>query len=129
MALAMTSPPMLRLKRSAQSGTKAMTAGWQVVYTESSTMAYIFGGAEIDLSSMLAGDTISVRIRKVVVSGGNFIPHDQVDYVGAMPLTHQAVHIAGLPDVYGIEIAMQQTLGVLRNVDCEFYDAKRIGLP
>lgn len=128
MAIAMTSPPMLRLKRSAQSGTKAMTVGWQVVYLESCPMAYIFAGAEIDLSNMLAGDTIDVRIRKQIVSGGAWVVHDQKQYLNAQPVTHPSMHISALPDVYGIEIAIQQTLGVPRNVDCEFYDAKRIGL-
>ena len=128
MALAMTSPPMLRLKRSAQSGTKAMTAGWQVIYTESSTMAYIFAGAEIDLTNMQAGDTIDVRIRKQIVVGGVWVVHDQKQFLNAQPVTHPSMHIAALPDVYGVEIAMEQTLGVLRNIDTEFYDAKRIGL-
>jgi hypothetical protein len=128
MAIAMTSPPMLRLKRSAQSGTKAMTAAWQTVYLESCPMAYIFGGAEIDLSNMIAGDIINIRIRKQVVSGGALVMHDQKTFSDARPATHPSVHIAAIPDVYGVEIAMQQTAGALRNIDCEFFDAKRIGL-
>lgn len=128
MATAMTSPPMLRLKRSAQSGTKAMTAAWQVLYIETSLMAYIFAGAEIDLSNMIAGDVVNIRIRKQVVSGGSFVVHDQKPYTDAMPATHVTVHISAIPDVYGVEIAMQQTAGALINVDCEFFDAKRIGL-
>lgn len=128
MAIAMTSPPMLRLKRSAQSGTKAMTLANQVIYTESSTLAYIFAGAEIDLSPMLAGDIIIITIRKQLTSAGALVVHDQVTYVGPMPVTHLAIHIGAIPDVYGVEISMQQTAGVLRNIDCEFMDAKRIGL-
>jgi hypothetical protein len=128
MAIAMTSPPLLRLKRSAQSGTKAMTVAWQVIYFESSTMAYFFSGAEIDLSNMQAGDVIDVRIRKQIVSAGALVVHDQKQYLNAQPVTHPSMHISAIPDVYGVEIAMEQTAGVLRNVDTEFYDAKRIGL-
>jgi len=122
---------MLRLKRSTQSGTKAMTAAYAtgVVYTESSTMAYIFSGAEIDLSNMAGGDVIDIRVRKIVVPGGAWVNHDHVNYAGAMPVGHVTAHINPIPDIYGVEIAMQQTAGVLRNIDCEFFDAKRIGLP
>lgn len=129
MAHAVTSPPMLRLRRSTQSGTKAMTGAYVVEYTESSTMAYIFASAVIDLSNMAIGDTIDIRVRKVIVPGGAWIAHDHMNYVGAMPAGHETVHITAIPDVYGVEIAMQQTLGVLRNIDMEIYDAKRIGLP
>jgi hypothetical protein len=127
-AIAMTAPPMLRLKRSPHSGTKTMSVAWQVLYIESSPMAYIFSGAEIDLSNMIAGDVIDIRIRKQVVSGGAFVNHDQQTYIGARPATHPSIHISAIPDVYGVEIAMQQTAGALKNIDCEFFDAKRIGL-
>lgn len=128
MATATTSPPLLRLKRSVQSGTKAMTAVWQVVYTESSPGAYIFAGAEIDLSNMQAGDSLDIRVRKQLTSTSTWVVHDQVNYLGAPPATHQTVHVGAIPDVYGVEIAMQQTAGVLRNIDTEFYDAKRLGI-
>jgi hypothetical protein len=128
MATAYVSPPMLRLKRSGQSASYAMAAAWAVVYTESSIMAYLFSGAIIDLSTMLAGDTIDIRVRKQLVSGGAWIAHDLMTYTGAMPAGHQTVHIAPIPDVWGVEIAMRQTAGTLRTIDAEFYDAKRIGL-
>lgn len=128
MAHASIMPPMLRLKRSAQSGSKAMAAAWTVIYTESSIMAYIFAGAIIDLSTMEAGDTIDIRVRKVLTSGGALVNHDAMNYVGAMPAGHQTVHIAPIPDVYGVEIAMRQTAGVLRTIPTEFFDAMRLGL-
>lgn len=128
MAHASIMPPMLRLARSAQSGSKAMAADWTVIYTESSIMAYLFAGAMIDLSTMAAGDIIDIRVRKVVVSGGAWVNHDLVNYAGAMPAGHVTAHISPIPDVYGIEIAMRQTAGVLRTVDAEFFDAKRLGI-
>ena len=128
MAHASIMPPMLRLKRSAQSGSKAMAADYTIIYTESSVMAYIFAGAMIDLSTMTAGDIIDIRIRKVLVSGGALTNHDLMNYVGAMPAGHQTVHIAPIPDVFGVEISMRQTAGVLRTIPCEFFDAFRLGL-
>jgi len=121
-------PPVLRLKRSAQSGSKAMAAAWTVVFTESCPMAYIFAGGEINLSPMQAGDVIDIRVRKQVLSGGALTPHDQKTYSDAQPATHPSIHINAIPDVHGVEIAMRQTAGVLRSIETEFYDAKRLGL-
>lgn len=131
MAHAVVSPPLLRLARSAQSGAKAMTAVYAVVYTEStiSGIAYIFAGAEIDLSNMAAGDVIDVRVRKVVILGGGWVNHDELQYIGAQPSGHPSIHINPIPDVYGVSIEMRQTAGVLISVDTEFFDAKRLGMP
>lgn len=131
MAVVSGMPPILRLKRSAQSGNKAMAAAYSVVYTENtatSVLAYIFAGAVIDLSTMQAGDVIDIRIRKVIVSGGAWVNHDEVQYSGAPPTGHPSLNIAPIPDVYGVEVSMRQTAGVLRTIPTEFYDAKRLGL-
>ena len=123
--------PSLNLKRSAQSGSKVMTAAWQVLYTENTTsslLAYLFGGASVNLTPMQAGDTINVRIRKILVAGGAFVNHDQVAYNGVQPTNHPSFSIGPLFNVYGVEIAMQQTAGALRTIETEFYDAKRVGL-
>jgi len=131
MAHAVTSPPILRLKRSAQSGAKAMAAAYEVVYTEStvSGIAYIFAGAEFDLSNMAAGDVIAVRVRKVVILGGGWVNHDEFGYTGVQPAGHPSKHINPIPDVYGVEISMSQPTGTLITVPCEFFDAKRLGMP
>lgn len=130
MAFATSVPPLLTLRRSPQSGTKAMAAAWQVVYTDisSSNIAYLFGGARINLLTMQAGDHIDIRVRKVVVPGGGWVNHDQLGYDEAQPANHPSVAISSIPDVYGMEIAMRQTAGVLRTIECEFYVAKILGL-
>jgi hypothetical protein len=122
-------PPLLSLRRSGQSGTKAMAAAWTVVYTDlsSSNIAYLFGGARINLSTMQAGDHIDIRIRKIVLSGGAWVNHDQLGYDDAQPADHPSVAIASIPDVYGVEIAMRQTAGTLRTLETEFYAAKVLG--
>lgn len=128
MATATSVPPLLRLKRSGQSGSKVMAAAYTVAYSESSTMAYIFAGAEIDLSTMQAGDTIDIRVRKQVVSGGGWVNHDERSYSGARPTGHPSLRISAIPDDYGVEVSMRQTAGVLRTIPTEFFDAKRLGL-
>ena len=123
-------PPMLALRRSAQSGSKTMTVAWQVVYTDlsASTIAYLFGGAKINLSTMIAGDHIDIRARKIVVPGGAFVNHDQFPYDDAQPANHPSVTMPAIPDVYGVEISMRQTAGALLSIECEFYAAKILGL-
>lgn len=129
MAGATSVPPVLSLRRSGQSGTKAMAATWTVVFTDlsSSTIAYLFSGARINLSTMLAGDTIDIRIRKIVLSGGAWVLHDQLSYTGAQPTNHPSVNIGSIPDVFGVEISMRQTAGTLITVETEFYVSKVLG--
>lgn len=129
MAGATSVPPLLSLRRSGQSGTKAMTAAWTVVFSDVSTsnIAYLFGGARINLSTMLAADHIDIRVRKTVLSGGAWVNHDQLGYDNAQPADHPSVHIGAIPDVFGIEIAMRQTAGTFRTVETEFYAAKVLG--
>jgi hypothetical protein len=128
MAHASIMPPMLRLKRSAQSGAKALTAAYQAIYSGSSVMAYLFAGANIDLSPLQAGDIVDIRVRKQLVSGGALENQSEMNYVGPMPAGAVIVHISPIPDVYGVEIAIRQTAGTLRTVDTEYYDAMRLGL-
>ena len=124
-ATAHTVPAILRVKRSTQSGQYTMTAAWQVVYTNSAPYAWLFGAAEINLVPMLAGDTIDIRIRKINVTGGALTVHSLISYSDVQPVNHPFVHIGALLDVFGVEVAMRQTAGVLANIDCEFFDAFR----
>lgn len=130
MATPIIMPPMLRIRRSLQAGTYAMAAGaaWVQLYLENSTQAYLFCGAIIDLSNMIAGDDIDIRIRKQMFNGAGFLNHDQVNYLGAPPANHPTVFIAPIPDVYGVEISARQNAGVLIALNIEPYDAKRLGL-
>jgi len=129
MAFATSVPPLLSLRRSAQSGSKAMTAVYASVYSDvsSSAIAYLFGGAKINLSPMQAGDHIDIRVRKRVVSGGAWVNHDELGYDDAQPANHPSVSIPAIPDVYGTEISARQVAGVLRTIEMEFYAAKILG--
>ena len=125
MATAYTVPAILRVTRSNQSGLYAMTAAWQVIYTNSSPYAWLFASAEINLTPMIAGDTIDIRVLKVIVSGGGQVVHHLVSYDNVQPVNHPTVHIGPLLSVYGVFIELRQTAGVLANIDCEFFDAFR----
>lgn len=127
MATAYTVPAILRASRSQQSGQYTMTAAWQVVYSNSAPYAWMFVGAEINLTPMIAGDTIDIRVRKINVSGGAEVVHHLMTYSDVQPVNHPSVHIGPLFDVFGIEVAMRQTAvgAALLDIDCEFFDAFR----
>ena len=104
-----------------------MTAAWQVVYTNSAPYAWLFAASEIDLTPMIAGDTIDIRVEKVVVAGGAPVVHHLMSYSNVQPVNHPSVHIGPLLSVFGVEVSMRQTAvgAALLNIDSEFFDAFR----
>lgn len=116
---------LLKLARSTQSGDKIMAGAWTVIYAEAETYAWLFAGAEIDLSTMQAGDIVNIRIRTQNSAVGALGILDQVAYLDAQPATHPKIRIPSIANTFGVEIAMQQTAGALRTFPCEFFDAKR----
>lgn len=121
-------PPMLRLRRSSQSGTYTMTAVYAAVYSDSSTQEYIFGGGTIDLSGMLAADHIDIQIQKRLASGGTWLVVDTLAYDNAQPAGHTQALVAGLIDTNGVRVMARQTAGVLLAITCEWFAAKRLGV-
>lgn len=117
--------PILRLKRSSQSGNKIMTAAWQQVYSQTQAYAWLFGSGRIDLTSMQAGDHIEVRVSSRQISGGAYIIEDLMDYDDAQPTNKQKVTIGAFADTFGVIVEMRQTAGALRTIYCEFMDATR----
>lgn len=114
----------LSMRRSVQSGDKVMTLAWQTVYTDSDAIPYLFMGGMYDLTNMVGGDTIEVRIRKRTSATGGPINHDFAQYIGAQPVNFLLVRIAAIPDIYGITVEMRQTAGIFRSIPCEFITAK-----
>ncbi len=127
MAVAYPVPAALRAKRSAQSGNYTMTAAWQTVYANSHAYAWLFIAGEINLSNMVAGDTIEIRISKRDTQGGAYVLKDLVEYVGAQPTNQQKITIGPLMDTFGVLIEMRQTAVAvaLTTCYCEFFDATR----
>lgn len=128
MATGYGATPALRLKRSSQSGSKAMTAVWQTIYEESSNDAFLFWAGLVDLTNLQAGDTLNIKFSKKVGPDENYIVFDQTSYSGdEIPTEHKSIKIGHIPNTYGVKIELQQSAGVLRDLYCEFYDAKRLG--
>lgn len=119
----------LSLGRSAQSGNYTMTAAWQAVFSDSSSMPWIFYGGVIDLTNMADGDVIAVRVRKTIALGGAWILVSQLKYANLQPVGKKLVNVSAITDVYGLEISMWQPL-VAANylvIATEWFPAKRPG--
>ena len=126
-ATAFSVSPILRLKRSSQSGNKIMTAAWQTVYSQSQAYAWVFGSGRINLSGMAAGDHIDIRVSSRQVAGGAYVVEDLMDYDDAQPTNKQKVTIGSFIDTFGVIIEMRQTAVAvaLLTIYCEFSDATR----
>ena len=124
-ATAFTVSPILRLKRSPQSGNKIMTVAWQTVYSQSQAYAWLFGSGRIDLTNMVLGDHIDIRVSSRQVSGGAYVIEDLFDYDDAQPANKQKVTIGTFVDTFGVLVEMRQTAGPLKTIYCEFFDAVR----
>lgn len=125
MATSFPTAPILRLKRSPQSGNYTMTLAWQTVFTQSQVYAWMFASAKIDLSNMVAGDHIEIRVSTRNIQAGAYAIHDLLDYDNAQPANKQKVNIGSIVDTFGVLIEMRQTTGTLKQVYCEFFDAIR----
>ena len=128
MAEAYVVTPFLELRRSTQSDSFTMTAAWQTVYTESASCAFIFGGANIDLTNMAAGDVVDIRVRYTLLLGGTATNDDVFTFNGVQPANNKVTHVGVNCTVYGVDVSMRQTAGTLRDIYAEFYDAKRRGI-
>ena len=117
----------LKLLRSReQSGSKAMpdAAGtWLTCYEQSYPSPWLFAGAEIDLTSMQAGDTTEIEVAKKVEPGGSYVVEAANPYSDAQ--TDPLKHIDEVANVYGIRVRMRMTAGVARTFYCEFFEAVR----
>lgn len=102
-----------------------MTAAWASIYSSSSTYAYMFSQGSIDLTNMVAGDIVEVRVSKQVDPAGTLIVHDQKQFFGVQPVERKQFKIGPILDVYGLSIDIRQTVGGLKTFYCEFMDAHR----
>jgi len=115
----------LRIRRSAQSGNYTMTAAWQSIYSNSQNYAWFFAAGEIDLSNMVAGDDVAIRISKRNIASGAYILKDYILFEDAQPTNQQKITIGPIMDTFGVLVEMQQTVGALITCYCEFFDAVR----
>jgi len=117
--------PNLRLKRSSQSGNRTMTVAWQTVYQQTELFAFMFASGRFDLTNMVAGDHIEIQYHTRHENNGDWIIEDLFDYDDAQPTNKQKVSLGAIIDTFGVRIQMRQTVGVLKDVFVDLYDATR----
>lgn len=117
--------PILKIRLSSQSGNKVMTAAYAAIYTLSDQNPFDFVGGSIDLTNMADGDSVDIRIRKTIASGGGYIVMDETSYAGNQPAGRELIELGSITNIYGLEISMRQTLGTLRTFATEFFEAVR----
>ena len=117
--------PILRLKRSPQSGNYTMTVAWQTVFSQTQAYAWMFGSGRIDLTNMILGDHIDIRVSSRQVAAGAYIVEDLMDYDDAQPVNKPKISISSIIDTFGVLVEMRQTAGALIACYCEFFDAVR----
>lgn len=130
MAHSSGAPMTLTLSRSAQSGIYTLTANWQAVFSDSCAQPWIFYGGYINLTNMVDGDVVEVRVLKTMASGGTAAVASQISYSGLQPVGRKLVPVSSIIDVYGIEVDVRQTL-VFANyitIATEWFPAKRPGV-
>jgi positive regulator of sigma E activity len=71
----------------------------------------------VDLTNLVAGDTVELRIKSKVLTGGSALLAYFVTYVG--PVAAPVVHSIPVPGTYGATFTLKQTTGTGRNYDFE----------
>jgi len=73
----------------------------------------------IDLANMQAGDTVIIREYVRLKSGGTYRLYASSTYSDAQ--SEPALHVVKLPTKYGVRVTLQQTAGVNRTYDYNFF--------
>ena len=73
----------------------------------------------VDLSNLVAGDIVEVRMYIRLKEGGPWVTYHEESYSG--PLTPPIVHIAKRPESHGLKVTTTQTAGVPKSIDYEFF--------
>lgn len=73
----------------------------------------------IDLANMEVGDTVVIKEYAKLKTGGTYRLYDSATYTNVQ--AKPALHIVKLPAKYGVKVTLQQTGGVNRNYDYNFF--------
>jgi hypothetical protein len=79
-----------------------------------------FYTAYIDLTNMVSGDTVEIRVSLIVKTAGSHILYYLGTYSGAQ--TNPLVYIASLPSDISWKLTLKQTTGTSRNYDYRIYE-------
>ena len=73
----------------------------------------------VDLSNLVAGDIVELKMFIKLKVGGNWVTYHQESYAG--PLTPPIVFVSKRPENHGMKVTVTQTAGVPKSIDYEFF--------
>ena len=73
----------------------------------------------IDLSNMQAGDGVTISEYVKLKTGGSYVLYDSASYSGVQ--AKPGLHVVKLPGKYGLNVTLEQTAGVNRDYDYNFF--------
>ena len=100
-------------------GTLTADGTEQTVVETSALVPFTIEGY-IDLANMDAGDTVIIREYIKLKSGGTYRLYESATYTDTQ--TKPALHVVKLPAKYGIKVTLEQTAGVNRDYDYNFFE-------
>ena len=74
----------------------------------------------IDLSNMQAGDAVVIKEYVKLKSNGTYRLYDSAEYSGVQ--AKPGLYVVKLPAKYGIKVTLEQTAGVNRDYDYNFFE-------
>lgn len=101
------------------SGTQTAVVGTEHTLYNPTTNKWF--SAYVDLTNMVTGDTVEIRVSLIVKTAGSYILYSLDTYADAqaMPL----YHAPSLPSDIGWKLTLKQTAGTARTFDWRVYEA------
>ena len=100
------------------SGTQTAVIGTEHTLYNPTTSKYFTG--YIDLTNMVAGDTVEIRVYLIVKASGAYIQYYVATYSDAQ--TNDLVYIPALPSDIGYKLTLKQTAGTARTYDWRCFE-------
>jgi hypothetical protein len=99
-------------------GTQTAVIGTEHTLTTQTTNKFFT--AYIDLTNMVSGDTVEIRVSLIIKAAGSHILYYLGTYSGAQ--TNPLVYIPSLPSDISWKLTLKQTTGTGRNFDYRVYE-------
>jgi|SRR6476469_9630921 len=100
------------------SGTQTAVIGTEHTLFSTATSKYFTG--YIDLTNVVAGDTVEIRVSVIAKTAGSYILYFLATYSGAQ--SNPLVYLPPLPSDIGYKVTLKQTVGTARTYDWRVYE-------
>lgn len=101
------------------SGSQTATVGTEHTLYNPTTNKWFSGW--IDLTNMVGGDTVEVRVLVIIKTAGAYVQYFMQSFSGSQT-PNFALHIPSLPSDIGYKLTLKQTAGTGRVFDWKVYE-------